>query len=301
MEHINHVTCLVCGSSRIKLFRKCKDYLVSGMTFPVYKCSDCGFGFTQHAPTPNLIGNFYRSEQYISHTNTRKGLTNRVYHRVREQMLSRKRRLIERAVPGSQEKKGKLLDIGCGTGHFLGYMQDQGWEVQGIEPSPEARAAATKRIGKPVEDVQGLSEPGNAGQDLITLWHALEHIHDPDGYLTRIHALLRENGILIIAAPNHESLDARIYKDRWAAYDVPRHLWHFTPSSIRKLVEPKGFRLLRKKRLPFDPFYIAIMSEEHTGKSFSFLFGMLSGGLSYLYGLFNVNRSSSVIYIFVKE
>lgn len=297
MQHIVHDKCPVCGSSRIQHELKCKDHLVSGMVFPVDKCLDCGLGFTQHIPSGDIMGTFYKSENYVSHTDTRKGVVNQLYHKVRTIMLSRKQQLIEQY---TRQRKGKLLDIGCGTGYFIHHMKTAGWEIHGVEPDPDARKLAEKLVGQPISDVEGLFQLDNAGSDVVTMWHVLEHVEDPVSYLTQIHALLKNGGYFIAAVPNHQSFDARLYKEHWAAYDVPRHIWHFSPDSIKKLAEAQGFRLVGKQRMPFDSFYVSILSEKNKKRSFGLFLGAFNGGLSYLQSLVNVNKSSSLVYIFRK-
>lgn len=297
MQHIVHKTCPVCGSSRIRHGLKCRDYLVSGMVFPVDKCLDCGLGFTQHIPSGDVMGSFYKSENYVSHSDTRKGIVNQLYHRVRTIMLTRKQKLIQRY---TRDRNGKLLDIGCGTGYFIHHMQKAGWEVHGVEPDPDARKIAESLVGQPVSDTEGLFKLENAGSDVVTMWHVLEHVDDPGAYLAQIHALLKAGGYFIAAVPNHESFDARLYKEDWAAYDVPRHLWHFSPRAIRKLAEGHGFRLVGKQRMPFDSFYVSILSEKNKKRSFGLFLGAFNGGISYLQSLANVNKSSSLVYIFRK-
>ncbi|MFS8616235.1 MAG: methyltransferase domain-containing protein [Solitalea sp.] len=298
MQHIVHDKCPVCGSTRIRHDLKCRDHLVSGMIFPVDKCLDCGFGFTQRIPSGDVMGTFYKSENYISHTDTRRGIVNQLYHRVRSIMLTRKQKLIEQY---SREMQGKLLDIGCGTGYFIGHMQQAGWEVHGAEPDPDARKLAEKRVGQPLSDVEELFRLAGDSVDVVTMWHVLEHVDQPAAYLEQIHSLLRAGGYFFAAVPNHLSYDARIYKEHWAAYDVPRHLWHFSPEAIRKLTESHGFRLVGKHRMPFDSFYVSILSEKNKDRSFGLFLGAINGGVSYLQSLINIDKSSSLVYIFKKR
>lgn len=298
MEKITHDTCPVCGSTDLKPHVECEDHLVSHRKFAVIVCGQCGMGMTQNAPSPVHIGAYYKSENYISHSDTRKGLVNGIYHRVRNLMLTRKQKLLERMSDGQRRN---LLDIGCGTGYFINHMKDNGWKVHGTEIDPDARRIASEQLGQEISDSVGIFDLPTDEYDVITMWHVLEHVYELDDYLRQIGLLIRKGGYFIVAVPNYTCYDARKYKGHWAAYDLPRHLWHFSPNAIKQLIEGFGFQLIDKKRMPFDPFYISIMSENYRNNSLGLITGGFSGVISYGKSLSDIDKSSSIIYVFRKQ
>jgi SAM-dependent methyltransferase len=289
--------CPVCKGGEFAPFLKCKDHFVSGEEFQIVECTGCGFKITSQAPGEDSVAPYYQSEDYISHSNTSKGLVNRVYHLVREFMLGKKRKSVVKSLG---RKEGTLLDIGAGTGFFVSHMKNFGWDVVGTEKSPEARGFAKNEFGVellPTEELFGMK---HENFDAITLWHVLEHIHDLQGNIKAIKGILKPGGILMVALPNHTSFDAKHYRNFWAAYDVPRHLWHFAPAQVKTLFENGGFRLVKKYRMPFDSFYISMMSEKYKKSQFGLIKGLCYGKISWLASLFNKDRCSSVIYAFKK-
>ncbi|HEY9362172.1 MAG TPA: class I SAM-dependent methyltransferase, partial [Chitinophagaceae bacterium] len=234
MASIHYNLCPVCGSTHLTKVLTVKDYTVSKEDFQLWECATCSLRFTQDVPDEASIIPYYKSEEYISHTNTDKGLINTLYKAVRKLTLTQKRKLINR-VTGL--KKGVLLDVGSGTGAFAGEMQKHGWVVTGLEPDEGARKIAQKDFGINLEPADSFYQLPPASFDAITLWHVLEHVHDLHRYIAQLKILLKPAGKLLIAVPNYTSLDADIYKEFWAAYDVPRHLYHFSPAAMRKLAE----------------------------------------------------------------
>lgn len=209
-------------------------------------------------------------------------------------MLKSKSRLLNHYV-----KEKTLLDVGSGTGYFLSFMKKNGFEVLGVEVDETARNFGKEKFGLEILEPKMMLEGGISKQfDAITMWHVLEHLHDPDAYFSSYKELLKKDGVLVIAVPNCASYDAKHYGKHWAAYDVPRHLWHFTPSTIEKLGDRNGFKLVEKKRLPFDAFYCSLLSEKYKGNSLFFISGFLIGGISWLQGLFNIDKTSSLTYVF---
>ena len=221
MNILNIDTCPLCGKTHFEEVMTCTDHYATGEKFTIYRCKACGFLFTQHVPDESEIGRYYESPDYISHTDTRKGLANRLYHYVRGFMLGRKASLIER-ICGT--RNGSLLDIGTGTGYFSHFMQKRGWKVSAIEKSPQARAFAKEHFELMVEAPEALAAYGKGSFDVITLWHVMEHLQDINGTWKRLADMLKERGVLVVAVPNPVSFDAQHYREMWAAYDVPRHL-----------------------------------------------------------------------------
>ena len=294
---INHKTCLVCQSKSIKSILSCTDHFVSGKEFELFQCTSCDFVFTQAIPIPEDMGPYYKSEEYISHSDTQKGLVNKLYHSVRNIMLGRKYRLIKRLSSGN-----KLLDIGCGTGYFPYFMKTKGFDASGMELDADARKFAAENFNLSVEEPDVLLSKDKSGNyDVITLWHVLEHLHDAKKYLKWIFNSLKKDGVLIIALPNMDSFDAGHFKHHWAAYDVPRHLWHFTPKSLKTYLSQFGFELKQVKRLPFDAYYNSLLSAKYRNNKRALMVGFVIGFISNFLSFFNAKKASSVIYVLKKN
>ncbi|GAB3987926.1 class I SAM-dependent methyltransferase [Spirosoma daeguense] len=253
METIDQ--CPVCGNTTFKSFLVCKDYLVSQKDFSIQECGQCSFRLTNPRPDENSIGAYYKSEQYVSHNDESTGLINTAYRLVRKYTLRSKVSLINKLTG----KQGIILDVGCGTGAFLESCQQDGWKVVGMEPDSDAREIAEEKLKSVIKP--NLDELTGTGPfNIISLWHVLEHIPDLNIAIPKLHKLLDANGTLLIAVPNSDSYDATYFKQFWAAYDVPRHLHHFTPKTIKPLFQKHGFELADTKPMVFDAFYIAMLS-----------------------------------------
>jgi SAM-dependent methyltransferase len=289
----NHTYCPVCKNQNFEKFITCEDHTVSHEKFNIVSCSSCGFKFTNPIPDLSNLGNYYKSEDYISHSNTKKGVISRLYHLVRNYTLRKKLTLLSRNV-----SRGTILDYGCGTGMFLNVCQEAGWDAFGIEPDEGARKIASqmklRTFANKKELEQNIKEKSF---DVISLWHVLEHVTDLDETLDFFKKKLTREGVLIIAVPNHTSHDAKCYKEFWAAYDVPRHLYHFEPISIEKLLSRFDFKLTQTLPMKFDSFYVSMLSEKYKTGSINYLKAFLTGLKSNL----NSKASgdySSVIYLF---
>lgn len=268
MNQINN--CPVCSHTLFSDVRQVKDFSVSGETFNIVQCTNCGFQFTNPIPDENVIGRYYKSESYVSHSSSKKGLINRVYHWVRWYSLRRKVKLI-----GGLTKGRKLLDIGAGTGHFLLVAKNKGWNVLGLEPDSDARSLAKSVNGLDLLPIEELHNLGNKQFDIITMWHVLEHVYHLQRDFGKAVNLLGEEGFLVVAVPNRQSYDARKYEEYWAAYDVPIHLYHFIPSDIRRLASQHNLDLVKTLPMPFDSFYVSMLSEKY--RNGNILSGILTG------------------------
>jgi SAM-dependent methyltransferase len=291
---IVHQTCPFCNAAAIRQVLQAVDYTVTHETFAIYECSHCTNRFTQNIPLQATIGRYYASENYISHTDTQQGLVNQLYHRVRNHTLKTKCRLIKKHTGLST---GQLLDVGCGTGAFLHTMQQNGWQISGIEPDVATRVrAATLYHIQPAEPEQLFLYP-NGQFNVITLWHVLEHVHDLHGYLHQLKKLLQKEGKLFIAVPNYTSADANIYGAHWAAYDVPRHLYHFSPAGMRSLMAACGMKVEAIQPMWFDSFYVSLLSEKYKNGKGNLLKAVFNGLRSNSRALLDKEKCSSLIYI----
>jgi 2-polyprenyl-3-methyl-5-hydroxy-6-metoxy-1,4-benzoquinol methylase len=284
--------CPVCGASNFEPFVTCKDYTVSGEKFNIVNCRSCTFKFTNPRPEDSEIGKYYKSEDYVSHSDTRKGLINQLYHSVRKRTLKNKLKLINKYV-----SRGTILDYGCGTGMFLKTCQDAGWNCFGFEPDSDARDLSEKK------DLKVFTKKSDLDKnkfDIISLWHVLEHVTDLAPTLSFFKETLNGNGRLIIAVPNYTSYDARHYGEFWAGYDVPRHIYHFEINSLSKLLRQYGFSLEETKPMVYDSYYVSLLSEKYSSGSMNYLKAFLTGLKSNLKAK-SPARYSSVIYVFKKD
>ena len=284
--------CPVCRSKSFNPVFEATDHVVSGDSFGIVECGDCHVRLTRPIPDEKEILPYYDTDDYVSHSETTRGFINRLYAVVRKAMIIRKRKLAQSLGPGGS---GRLLEIGCGAGAFLNEMYRSGWEVLGIEPNRRVRDTIIERCGLAVVSPEEWFTQPQSSYGVIALWHVLEHLHNLDDYLRRIKTSLEDDGVLIVAVPNYRSYDAEYYQSRWAAYDVPRHLYHFACESMRALLQRHGLAITAIRQLPFDAFYVSMLSEKYQEGWIAR--GMGVGLISYLRALTDTKRSSSIIYI----
>lgn len=273
-------------------YLKVKDHSVSGEEFELIYNSE--FDFLETVPQPSLekLPDYYKSEDYISHTDSKRNLFEKAYHLVKGISLKGKLKLINSFV--SNEKN--LLDVGCGTGDFLQRAKQNNWNVTGIEPNEQARNIANSKTDNSVYKIEQLLEFEANSFDVITLWHVLEHLPNLEVHVAVFKKLLKPKGTLIIAVPNFKSYDAKYYKQHWAAFDVPRHLWHFSKESISKLVAKQSMVVIKMKPMLFDAFYVSLLSEKYKSGKMNPIKGFWIGFLSNLKALTS-KEASSLIYV----
>ena len=295
---VTYTYCPVCKSNRLEDNLSAKDYTVSSEVFVIVKCNNCTLLFTQNVAKQNEIGRYYASENYISHSDTQAGLINKLYHAIRKKTLASKRNLIESETGKSN---GNILDIGCGTGAFLHTMEKGGWKITGLEPDETARAKAQTLYGIDPQPSNNIFNLQDNSYDAITMWHVLEHVHQLNEYVEQLKNMLTDNGKIFIAVPNYTSYDAQHYGQFWAAYDVPRHLYHFSPDSMKRLVEQHGLTIKKIKPMWFDSFYVSMLSEQYKNGKRNLIKAFLVGLVSNIKTLFNSKKCSSLIYIIKKS
>lgn len=270
----------------------CKDYTVSGNKYELRPDPEKEMLVTFPRPKPEELSNFYKSEKYISHTDSSASLFDKAYQWVKSYMADKKLHWLEMEFPD----RGVLLDIGAGTGDFLVRAKRKGWEVSGVEPSQVARKLASKK-GVVLEE--STTTFPKTSFDVITMWHVLEHVPDLEEQIGELKRLLKEDGLLVVAVPNFKSYDAQKYREHWAAYDVPRHLWHFSQTTIEKLFSAQGFKVEKSKGLIFDAYYVSLLSEKYLNSRFP-LKGLFTGFLSNLRAR-RTSEYSSLAYFIKKK
>lgn len=293
METINQ--CPICNHEQTNDFLNLKDWFLSQENFKIDQCQNCGFLFTNPRPYSKDLGKYYKSEDYISHSNTSKGIVNGLYKFVRAYTIKQKHQIIK------IYKSGKtILDIGSGTGEFLNFFKQSKWDVLGIEPDEDARNFAEKYYGLRVKNEDFLQELSEEGFDVITMWHVLEHVRNVNERMQTIHRLLKNNGIVIIAVPNPEAFDAGFYQEYWAAYDVPRHLYHFRQKDIRNLTQKHNFRVKDIYPMKFDAFYVSMLSEKYKYGKVNY-WNAFRNAIKSNIKAGNKNNHSSIMYIIQKD
>jgi 2-polyprenyl-3-methyl-5-hydroxy-6-metoxy-1,4-benzoquinol methylase len=273
--------------SNKKHFLTVKDYSVSKETFDLYYEETLDMLITHPQPSLENLGKYYESEDYISHTDNKRSLFEKLYHFIKSIALKNKLNLINSLQPN----KGLILDIGAGTGDFLSVAKNDGWQTIGVEPSDRAKAIA-KRKG--VSFVSATSELENHSFDVITMWHVLEHIPELDKQIKELKRLLKPTGTLIIAVPNFKSFDAKHYGKFWAAYDVPIHFWHFSKTAIKLLFEKEEMKLEKVLPMKFDSFYVSLLSEKYKSGKMNFIKAFFIGLQSNLKAKNNFEYSSHI-------
>lgn len=294
MEYLNE--CPICGSIEKELFLSANDYFLTGKNFTIEECKQCAFRFTNPRPTSDELPSYYESKDYISHSSEKKGILSYVYQQARKYSLAQKYKLIQQYPAHS-----KILDYGCGTGDFLNYCKTHNWDATGIEPNPHAREQAVHNHKLHVEDEAFVNHLPPSSFDVITLWHVLEHLPLLKERTTALVNALKPGGLLIIALPNPDSWDAKHYQNFWAAYDLPRHLYHFNPETLKRFARDFPVQFLSQHPMKLDAYYISLLSEKYkTGKQ-SFLKAFFNGWKSNSAAFSGDGSYSSVIYLFKRN
>jgi len=293
------MNCPVCNNSNTEIALDSQDYSLTQKSFSVVHCSKCSFRFTSPIPSQDEIGQYYKFTEYISHTDTKEGWMNRLYHYVRTRTLAQQTSWIQSLFTGH---KGHLLDIGAGTGAFAHAMQQKAWKVTGLEPDTVTRDKAYENYKLQLQSTDTIFDLPLNEYEVITMWHVLEHVHALKPYLNQCLKSLKNNGRLIIAVPNYTSFDAKYYKKYWAAYDLPRHLYHFSPIAMTTLLNDMGFEIVSMRPMWYDSFYVSLLSEKYkeSGKLGTLLAGFI-GLISNLIALRDASKGSSIIYEFKKQ
>ncbi|MCX6269216.1 MAG: class I SAM-dependent methyltransferase [Bacteroidetes bacterium] len=262
--------CPVCKKADFTLFLEVKDYFLTMEDFLIQSCDGCGFKFVNPRPDKNEIGRYYQSDEYISHDAQKENFISRIYKLARVFSIKGKHNIVKRYTPS-----GRILDIGCGTGEFLNYCKSKGYDVEGVEPNEKA-GIYSQQVNK-IPVAKTLKDVDSGSFQCITMWHVLEHVHDLDETLDLVRGLLSPGGVFIAAVPNSDSWDARKYENFWAAYDVPRHLYHFTRTTLVRLVTNHGFILQELVPQKLDSYYVSMLSEKYRSGKINYLKALFFG------------------------
>jgi SAM-dependent methyltransferase len=215
--------------------------------FPIVRCARCGLVYLSPQPSAAVLVRHYPPRYFEVYTSAAERLI--AEGRVREDGYVR--RLSRLSVMRTLESRtGRtVLDIGCGCGLFLFSMASSGWRVAGLEPSEQAVAFATQRLGLDQIGRGDVTSADFSGEqfDLVTMWHVLEHVADPLDTLRRLHPWLRSDGLLAVCVPNIQSLQARVFRRYWFHLDVPRHLVHYSPVTLQFLLGRAGFEIVERE------------------------------------------------------
>jgi 2-polyprenyl-3-methyl-5-hydroxy-6-metoxy-1,4-benzoquinol methylase len=290
---IEVTACPVCKNKNFTSLANCKDYTVSHETFNIIQCSNCKLAATSPRPENKELGKYYQSDEYISHSGKSSGGIGILYRIARRFSLINKETLVRKYA-----SRKNLLDFGCGTGDFLETSKLKGWNTYGIEPSYDARKKAEKKIGSNV--FASLDELQQFKFSAITAWHVLEHVENLDATLKKFKAILDSKGTIFIAVPNYQSPEAIKYKEYWAGYDVPRHLWHFSKESMEKLLLENEFILTEIHPMKLDAYYISLLSEKYKSNNKVTVGGLIRAFISGITSNLSANKNinySSLIYI----
>lgn len=286
---------------KLKHVLSANDHLVTGRKFDILKNPETTILETHPRPTKEELPTYYDSENYTSHNDKSAGIVSFCYRIIKSISTRRKIRIGQNSLSkNTPQNNPRLLDVGCGTGDFLYSCLKKGWQINGIENNKNAKNNSRTEVSSFIFDDFEFLKSQPERFDIITMWHSLEHIIDLKQTIVDMKKLLTNKGVIVVACPNHKSFDAMFYKESWAAYDLPRHLWHFDKDSISKLFLEHNMQLTKTLPMYWDSFYISILSEKIISKKNKFLKGVIVGLLSNVSAMFS-KEHSSLIYVFNKE
>jgi len=272
----------------------CKDHLVTKNKFSILIDEETELLVTSPQPSQKEIGKYYESDEYNSHSSESKTLFDKVYEFVKTINIKSKYSIIEKKY--KYNSNSSILDIGCGAGDFLNFCKNKGWEVDGVEPTNKAREISESKLGIKISKNSSLDNFQDNSYDVVTMWHVLEHRFDIMETIAHLKRIVKPDGLIVIALPNYKSFDAEYYKQYWAAYDVPRHLFHFSRKTINIVFEKHKLKLANTKPMWFDAFYVSLISEKNKTGKLNLIRAIFIGLLSNIKSL-SSKEPSSVIYI----
>ena len=289
-------SCPFCNSENNTHYLDLKDYFLTQEDFQIVRCNDCGLLYTSPRPEASKMQSYYESKEYFSHQENNSGFIPRVYEFVKSINLKRKLNIAT-----SGKIAGRILDIGCGTGDFLLKAKQSNWNVSALEPNDNARTIASKRLETTIFHPEEISQIPDSSFDVITMWHVLEHVEDLSNEVQHLYRMLDDNGRLVIAVPNYKSYDAFYYKDKWAAWDVPRHLSHFDKNTMQNVFSDfNNLKIKEITTLQWDAYYISMLSEKYLKHSLPLLRAAFRGFVSNIKAR-STGEFSTLVYVFEKN
>jgi 2-polyprenyl-3-methyl-5-hydroxy-6-metoxy-1,4-benzoquinol methylase len=285
--------CPICKGELFTHKANCIDYTVSQEIFHVKQCKNCELAITSPRPEIEKLHQYYQSDEYISHSGKSSSGIGTIYKLARQYALGWKKDLIKRFKAGNN-----ILDFGCGTGEFISTFRKDGWQIAGVEPSEIAREKAT--VLSDTSIVKNIEQINQQKFDVITAWHVIEHVPNLSETIEKLKILLKQDGVIFIAVPNYQSPDSIQYKNFWAGYDVPRHLWHFSKKSMTQLLHSQGLVVLEIVPMKLDSYYISLLSEKYKNKNRLSILGIINAFISGFKSNFiarTQTNHSSLIYI----
>lgn len=292
---IKRNNCPLCGEINFVKRVDVTDHFLTKEQFEILECINCNLLFTNPIPDQTEIFRYYQSENYDSHKINKTSISGVVYSIVRNFKIRNKYKLIRKLTTHTT-----LLDYGCGTGDFIKFLYTKGFLAYGIEPTEAARNFATQNNKVKVGDLNDLRNLKPKSFGVISLWHVLEHVPNLNETILKLKDILIDDGVMIIAVPNPDSYDALHYGQFWAAYDVPRHLYHFTPIVLKNLLKTAGFELINFYPMRFDSFYISLLSEKYSRGSTNIGNAIFHGAKSNWHAYRKDGNYSSYIGVFKK-
>lgn len=290
--------CPLCNSKNLSLAIRTIDFMVSEKAFDISKCNNCHFHFTNPRPQEEQVSSYYHQEKYLSHSKKQFSIVEKIYQLAKRYTLNWKLKNIEK-LKGNRTPLN-ILDVGCGTGDFIKHCRKQNHKVVGVEPADDIRKKLISADQLLVHKY--LAELNQKEFDVITFWHVLEHVYNLDESIQQVKTLLKEDGLVFVALPNHQSYDAKKYGKYWAGWDVPRHLWHFSKEDVKTLCKKHELKLLKIIPMKLDAYYVSMLSERYMrGKQnpMSLIAALFYGCLSNIKAK-KENNYSSLIYILQK-
>lgn len=291
---MNKYKCPLCEAERTQIHLWVKDWFLTREQFEIHECLKCGLLFTEPRPSTEELGRYYQSEEYYSHQENKNGFIPKLYETIKKINIRHKAKI---ATAG--KRVGNMLEIGCGVGDFIHEMERRKWTCTGIEPSEDAKAIARNKVKAQLLNPDEIASLPDESFDLIAMWHVLEHVENLNEELNHLHRLLKKGGRIVIAVPNYKSDDAEYYKEFWAAYDVPRHLNHFSRETIKSIFKSNGLYLKETDKLVWDAYYISYLSEKYQRHKLSLLKGAIRGLASNIKAR-STKEWSSPIYVFIR-
>lgn len=274
---MEYVRCQLCNSDDTSFLFSAKnsDDLEKEQIFNIVKCNNCSSVYTNPRPDRIEIGKYYPEDYY--------GTDNAPFNKLLGFVLGLFRKSRAREI-ASLITRGRILDIGCGQGEMLSFLKKRQWQVVGTEISAEvSRYGENLNLEVIPKDLVKIKFPNNHF-DVITSYNSLEHLPNPKEVLKECNRILKPGGWLIMVLPNFESIQAKVFKNNWFHLDVPRHYYHFSPLTLKKMLQLSGFEIKKVKHfsLEYNPYGVLQSLLNKIGLIQNALYDILKSGTAHL-------------------